>query len=219
MNKDFSFETIENFNNHIALSIPQYDWALKQVVELSEYFIEDNTKVYDLGCSEGQLFNSYKIRPSVNYIGIDNCDNLLSSAEDLNLGENVEFRDIDLTTYQGYGKSSFMTSIFTLQFLPRETRRHLLDRISRALLPGGAFISCEKVYSDNPLLQDATNSLYYDFKRTSFKADDILDKERSLRSLAKLQSLKKSIEDLSVIGDVEMFWRCYNFVGLIAIKN
>jgi tRNA (cmo5U34)-methyltransferase len=216
---DFSFETIENFNKHIALSIPQYDWALKQVVELSEYFIEDNTFVYDLGCSEGQLFSSYKIRPSVSYRGLDNCENLLSKAEGLDLGENVEFNKTDLVNYQGYGRSSFMTSIFTLQFLPRETRRHLLERVSRSLLPGGAFISCEKVYSDNALLQDATNSLYYDFKRASFPTDEILDKEKSLRSLAKLQGLKKSIDDLSVIGEVEMFWRCYNFVGLIAIKN
>ena len=216
---DFSFDTIENFNKHIALSIPQYDWALKQVVELSEYFIEDGTTVYDLGCSEGQLFSSYNIKPSVKYVGIDKSDNLLKGTEEIGATEGVDFINADLNHYNSYQKSSFITSIFTLQFLPRETRRILLKRISDTLLPGGAFISCEKVYSDNALLQDATNSLYYDFKRTSFPTDEILDKEKSLRSLAKLQGLKKSIDDLRVIGEVEMFWRCYNFVGLIAIKN
>ena len=88
-----------------------------------------------------------------------------------------------------------------------------------SLQSGGAFVSCEKVYSSNAKFQDITNSLYYEFKRKSFDANEILDKERDLRKIMQIQSLEKSIADLEPYGKVDIFWRSFNFVGLIVVKK
>jgi hypothetical protein len=38
----FSFETIENFDDHIAKSIPNYDLLVQSIVSLAPYFLHLN---------------------------------------------------------------------------------------------------------------------------------------------------------------------------------
>jgi hypothetical protein len=68
-------------------------------------------------------------------------------------------------------------------------------------------------------MQDITNSLYYKFKEENFEVSEILQKERQLRRSVKLNTLDEIKTELKCIGDVEVFWRSYNFAGLIVIKK
>ena len=54
---DFSFSNLgtENFDEHIDQSIPHYSTLNNNIVALSNYFIEGQTNVYDIGCSTGKL--------------------------------------------------------------------------------------------------------------------------------------------------------------------
>lgn len=216
--KEFSFDTIEDFDKHIDMSIPNYEFVVEQIKKYAEYFIQPYTYVYDLGCSTGSFLKSLPKQKNVGYIGLDNSSNLLPKN---NIEEEYElhFLNEDLNNFYDYDKSSFITSIFTLPFIPKLKRSILINRISDVLVSGGAFISCEKIYSSNPKMQDMTNSMYYQFKRESFSSNEILDKEISLRKMMYIQSLEQSIKDLSIIGPTEVFWRSYNFVGLISIKS
>jgi len=54
------------------------------------------------------------------------------------------------------------------------------------LIDGGAFVRSEKIFAQNAKVQDMMNSLYYDLKKQSFSEQEILDKEKELRHLAKL---------------------------------
>lgn len=240
----FSFDTIQNFDEHIDLSIPNYSFVAKQVSQYSEYFARDYTSIVDLGCSTGKLLLEMNHREKASYYGYDISDNLLPRGShkpifikgDLvqisenTLAVNAEAKSEKmLTGVEKYARSSgistfpkdisFAYSLFTLQFLPPIKRRTVISAINEYLVPGGAFVSCEKIYSKNAKLQDMTNSIYYEFKNQSFGADKILSKERDLRSLHTLQTLEESIHDLSVIGTPNLFWMSYNFVGIIVIKD
>jgi tRNA (cmo5U34)-methyltransferase len=51
----FSFDTINNFDEHIAQSIPNYHTLTEAICDLSTYFMTEDTQVIDLGCSTGKL--------------------------------------------------------------------------------------------------------------------------------------------------------------------
>ena len=52
---NFSFDTIQNFDEHIAQSIPNYDLLATSICDLSTFFVREDTRVVDLGCSTGKL--------------------------------------------------------------------------------------------------------------------------------------------------------------------
>jgi tRNA (cmo5U34)-methyltransferase len=220
--KPFAFKNINDFDNHIDLSIPNYSFVANEVKQLSEYFIQDDTIVYDLGCSTGKFLKSLTPHEGVMYVGIDEATNLLPVERSTKLDNHAKliFNDADLLDYDyGVGVSSFVVSMFTLQFLPLHKRKILIQKIYDSLIPGGAFVSCEKIYSSTSKFQDITNSIYYEYKEKSFSAKEILDKERDLRKIMKIQKLEDSIEDMSYIGPTEVFWRSHNFVGICSIKE
>lgn len=245
MTKRFSFDTVQNFDDHIDLSIPNYSFCAEQVKKFAEYFVRDYTSVVDLGCSTGKLIKEMTKSDKSSYYGYDISKNLLPletekepnvfwKDEDLvELAENTLNEktnilslvdDLKSDTYFKHLSTfpkdiSYAFSLFTLQFLPPVKRQLVINAIYRNMLPGSAFVSCEKVYSTNAKLQDITNSIYYEFKNKSFTADEILSKERDLRRIMTPQSLEKSMEQLSVIGKPNVFWMSYNFVGIIVIKE
>ena len=53
--KEFSFDTIQNFDEHILSSIPCYSLIIENIKSFAKYFIQENTNVYDIGCSTGKL--------------------------------------------------------------------------------------------------------------------------------------------------------------------
>ena len=53
---DFTFaHREEGFDEHIEHSIRGYSNLLDDVVNLSKYFVESDTKVVDVGCSTGKV--------------------------------------------------------------------------------------------------------------------------------------------------------------------
>lgn len=208
---EFSFDTVKDFSTHINQSIPTYGFLLKQVSQLATYFIQKDTNVVDLGCSTGNVFKALPLVEGVRYIGIDNSENLLPESK-----PPYEYRLEDLNRF-GMDQISLATSLFTLQFVP-EARHNIYEILKLNLVEGGAFINCEKIYSESAKMQDITNSLYYEFKRGSFSTEEILQKEQDLREMARLKTLDEIMEDMRSIGTPEIFWKSYNFVGIIVLK-
>lgn len=208
----FDFNEIDDFDRHIALSIPGYDNLTDRICQYAEYFIEQETNVYDIGCSTGKLLKRLPQFKRVRYVGIDNSKLLPES------GGCYQFLNADLRLYERFENASLVCSVFTLQFLPSVVRRQVIERIEKALLPGGAFIVCEKVFSPSARLQNIINSLYYQQKRQHFNGDEILEKEQKLRSNMRIRSMSELLEELGFIGTIEVFWKSFNFVGLIVVK-
>ncbi len=223
----FSFARFaDGFDEHIRQSIRGYVDLLSDCVGLSEYFIEDGTTVFDIGCSTGAflreiVFKNRERCPTTKYIGIDIEDKFSKFWPDLD-SNLVQLLVADARSFQVPDRCSFATSIFSLQFISPRERQNVIKNIHRALIPGGALIIAEKTLSKLSKLNDMLTSIYYEFKRQSFTEAEILAKERSLRSMMKLWTEEQILHALITAGfeetHVQCFWRNHNFAAFIALK-
>ena len=216
--EQFAFSTIQKFDDHISNSVVGYNDLVCDIINISDYFVEKDLKVYDLGCSTGKLLKLLSDRhPNSFFVGVENEPNFSDKFES---NGNLQFLKKDLTAIKDFTDATFITSVFTMQFLSEQDRVDVLKVVYNSLREGGCFIWAEKVLSNHPKFQDMLNFLHYEHKREKFSDTEILDKEKSLRSIMKLKTLDENLLLLKAIGfsKVEIFWRRYNFVGMIAIK-
>ena len=225
---DFTFaHREEGFDAHIDMSIRHYSTLHDDIVALSRYFIENDTNIVDIGCSTGKTLGAMidqnkEFAPDSNYIGVeyaygftDDMKARMVQYEDYNLDLICE----DIRNFE-FENCSLVTSIFTLQFMSHKDRQDVLNRIYDGLNPGGAFIFGEKTYSCSSKVQDILTFMFYDHKRKSFTADDIMTKEVTLRNMLKPNTWTELQSMLFEAGfsSVQTFWQNHLFLGAIAIK-
>jgi tRNA (cmo5U34)-methyltransferase len=230
---DFTFaHREEGFDEHIDKSIRGYADLLDDVISLSRYFVEDATNVYDIGCSTGKLTQrmleaNQDFCAEANYVGIEIADGFYDDMlrRQDHIGEIHPWASVDLrhedVRNTSLENASLVTSIFTLQFMSKKDRRETIQRIYDSLNEGGAFIFSEKVVCENANFQDMLTFNFYDFKRKAFATEDIMDKERTLRSMLKPSTWTEIREMMWDAGfyEVQPFWQNHMFVGGICIKN
>lgn len=204
----FSFDTIENFDEHINRSIPNYDLLQEAILSISEFVTIPNTAVIDLGCSTGTLLK--RMKHNGRKVGIDCATNLLPMHTNTEEFYIQDLREINLTKW---GDASLITSIFTLQFLPKSERGDILREIYHALCKHGFFIWAEKVMCDEGWQQEITTFSYYDFKRKKFSGDEILSKEQDLRPLMRCNTTYENqrLAEIAGFQNAQMIWKFYNF--------
>ena len=231
-NYDFTFaQREEGFDDHIEHSIRGYKNLLDDIVSLSRNFVEDETNVVDIGCSTGKLTEAFvhsnqNFCKYANYIGIELAPSFfeeLDKRHDRMTNEyywaNVDFQKKDVRQFK-FENCSLVTSIFTLQFMPRKDRFDVIKNIYDGLNFGGAFIFAEKTVCEDSRLQEMITFNFYDYKRKHFEASDILEKEKTLRNMLKPNTWKELEGMLECAGfkTAQPFWRNHMFVGAIAIK-
>ena len=55
----FDEQVSQHFDTHVRKSVPLYEEVQKAVIEISEWFIRDNSVVYDLGSLQEKPFLFY----------------------------------------------------------------------------------------------------------------------------------------------------------------
>lgn len=230
MTQKFTFaQREEGFDNHISQSIRGYNDLIGDVINLSQYFVENNTIVYDIGCSTGKMLKSMikqneKIAPNSAYVGIEIEEDFFKHFHsDSKEYSNLSFLREDVRRVEFQPNTSLVTSIFTLQFMPRQDRQDVINRIYDCLIPGGAFIFAEKTFAAHPMIHEMRTFTYYDFKKLSFTYDDIMEKEKKLRSMLKCNNRKGLIKMCNIAGfeedSIDSFWQNFGFTAFVAIKN
>ena len=223
---EFSFAAFaENFDTHIRQSIRGYDDLISDCLSLSTYFVEDETTALDIGCSAGTFLKRLKDAndtraPRASYVGVEIEERF---AIDWKLTARMTNVLADVRNFEFPSDCSFVTSIFSLQFISEKERQTILGKVHDCLVPGGGFVLAEKTFSPCSKLQDMLTSLHYDFKREYFTEAEILEKDRSLRSLMKPwteQKIKSSLRKAGFqLNKIQCFWKNHNFLGLIALKS
>ena len=221
----------EGFDEHIDWSIRGYSNLLGDIIGFSRYFVEGNTNVVDLGCSTGKttermLLHNKDHCNNATYVGVEiaegffgNLDERLEKLDKKEPWAQVEFHKGDVRDYE-FDNCSLVTSIFTLQFMPKKDRKAVIEKIFDGLNIGGAYIFAEKIYTENAFIQDMLTFNYYDFKCQKFEYNDIMSKEQTLRHMLKPNTWKE-IEDMLMgagFKSVQVFWQNFLFLGAIAIK-
>ena len=223
----FTFATEkEGFDEHINKSIRGYQDLWDDILKFSKYFVEDGTTVIDIGCSTGRLLKAMKSQndefaPGCVYRGIELEPEFF---KDLVNEDNLEFVRTDIREFdwaRNAPNCSLVTSIFSLQFLPKRDRQAVIDQVFRSLSKGGAFIFSEKVLGTDPQVEEMLTFCYYDWKRTNFTAEEILAKEQKLRSMMKPISYDEILSMVKAVGFnvVQPFWQNFHFVGVMALKH
>jgi tRNA (cmo5U34)-methyltransferase len=216
----------EGFDNHIEHSIRGYTNLWNDVLKYSEYFVEDYTNIVDVGCSTGKLLKAMiaqnTFAPDAQYVGIEVEEDFYKTYdEDEHNYDHLYYHRDDVREYQ-FSNCSLVTSIFTLQFIPEVQRLDIIRQIYDGLNPGGAFIFAEKTASEYSKIQEIKTFTYYDYKREHFTAEDILDKEKQLRHMMKLNTRNELISKCATAGfsfqKIDSFWQNYGFTAFIAIK-
>jgi tRNA (cmo5U34)-methyltransferase len=219
------------FDSHVRKSVPFYDEIQRMIVEMSDWFIHSNSLVYDLGCSVGEtitnLYHKHSKLKSPRFIGIDSSKEMLDIARknliNNNGYHNVTFIEYDLNLNYEIQESStsLITMLYTLQFLKPESRHKIIQECYKGLHDNGALIIIEKIVGNNPKFNEIWIELYNDLKlRNNLTLEQIKSKTDSLRGILLSYSQDKNIKLLRNAGfeDIDIFFKWYNFIGIIAIK-
>lgn len=220
-NWKFDKNVAKNFDSHVTKSVPLYDVSHDLCISLSEFFLKENGRCYDIGCSNGSLLNKIKVKNAekkLNLIGIDNSKPMISLAK--KKYKNISFKNAHLENFS-FLKSDLVLSLYTIQFLKPKYRQGLFNKIYKSLNWGGAFVLFEKIRADDARFQDIMTFLYFDFKsQNGLDSSEILNKEISLRSVLEPYTIQANIDYLKRAGfkDIMPISQYLNFKGFLAIK-
>ena len=227
---DFTFDSAvaDVFPDMIRRSVPGYETIISMLGTLGNQYAQDNSSVYDLGCSLGASTLSFyqQIRASnIQFIGIDNAPAMVEQCkQNLNkhmpdsqhqvLCQNIEETDIC--------NASVVVINFTLQFLPIEARQKLLNKIYQGLLPGGCLILSEKVQYDNQQRQSLLTDWHHAFKRANHYSDmEISQKRTAIENVLIPETAETHVKRLKESGfnQAEQWFQCFTFCSFLAIKE
>ena len=221
----FTSDVAKVFDTHVRKSIPLYEEFQRMTADMSEWFIQNGSIVYDLGASTGetlfQLQKRHKAKENVRFIGIDNSETMVSQAREKAIADNVQFLHQDVLNMK-LGEADLVTSLFTMQFLGLPERTQLLGNVYQCLRNGGALIMAEKILAEEAQFDEMWVELYWDFKKRQGLTDgQILQKARSIRGILRPLTLAENIRLLRVVGfsSIDIFLKWYNFCGFLAVKN
>lgn len=221
MSKEFfSFDTVKDFDAHIARQILEYPELDALIKDIAINFLEDGTNVYDLGCSTGRMIkelSSLYQEKKVTFLGIETNPNFI---KDHISTDRVVFSNKDLRTPTSFVNASMVLSIFTLQFIGEQHRERVLREAYEGLNRGGAFLLSEKVYSSTARVHKILEMRNWDLKKKQYQASEILADEKDLRDVMKPFTVEQNIADLQKAGfsEIEVVWRFNNFVAFLCIK-
>jgi len=214
------------FDSHVRKSVPFYDEIQRMVIEVSEYFVRDESVVYDLGSSTGTtidlLSRAHAGKQDAQFFGFDLSKFMIKEARKKVNRSNVRFYRKNVLDVEFSPPANFVTSLFTMQFLTLAERRRLLANIFEGLIEGGGLLIVEKVSSEHSVFEDMWTELYWDFKRRQgFTPEQIVEKANSIRGVMKPLTTEENIDLLwqSGYSRVDICFKWYNWAAILAIKN
>jgi tRNA (cmo5U34)-methyltransferase len=222
----FDAEVSRAFDAHVRKSVPFYDELQRMLVELSDYFVRDQSVIYDLGCSTGATLDllaaHHAAKENAQFIGVDLSESMVQEAQARVQRPNVRFLHKNVLDVEFSPPANFVVSLYTLQFLTLTERRQLLTDINAGMVEGGALLLAEKTRAENSFFEDMWLELHWDFKRRQgLSPEQILEKANSLRGVLNPLTTEENIDLLFQTGfsRVEVFFKWYNWSGFLALKN
>jgi tRNA (cmo5U34)-methyltransferase len=220
----FAGDTAANFDAHVSKSVPLYYEGHKLVTDLSDYFVGNDSIVYEIGCSTAALTKKlaqHHASKKARFVGIEIEQDMADIAARNCAGlPSVEIRCGDATNYD-FEKADLIVAYYTVQFVLPKHRQALVDRLYQALNWGGALLMFEKVRAPDARFQDMVSQAYVDFKLDNgYSPNEIVTKARSIRRVLEPFSTQGNIDMMKRAGfvDVMSVMKYLCFEGFVAIK-
>lgn len=227
---DFKFgATVANvFDDMVNRSVPFYGEIQRMMAELAADYSKPGTDVYDLGCATGATLIGMNtaIAQDIRFIGIDDSPEMLEKCRtklvEANFQRPFELRVADLNNSVEISNASVVVLCLTLQFVRPIYREKLLKSIADGLHSGGILILVEKILAEDSALNRDFIKYYYNYKRRNqYSEMEISQKREALENILIPYKLSENIAMLRDTGfsHCEVFFKWYNFSGLIACKK
>jgi len=197
--------------------------------ELVADFAVEGTSIYDLGCSTANTFlvAGANLRPDVNvrFIGLDSSEEMLQKGRE-KLGSTgfhwpYTLKLHDLNDGVHIENASVALLVLTLQFVRPLNRESLVASLHRGLNKNGCLLLVEKVLGEHSTFNRLFINHYYEMKRRNGYSDmEIAQKREALENVLIPYQLEENKRLLRRVGfeQVDVFFKWYNFCGILAIK-
>jgi tRNA (cmo5U34)-methyltransferase len=218
-------ELAEIFEHYVRRHVPFYDEIHRMVSEISDRFIRDGSRVYDLGTSTGEcvlrIHERHKAK-RLRFVAVDSSSEMIAKAEvRLSNVPDVEFVLADLNKPFMFNGPDMVTAILLFQFLRPSSRGKLLEEIYHGLNYGGALVIAEKIKARTGHFESMWTEFHNDLKRRmGVDESEIAAKASSLKGVLIPNSLATNMRLIRQAGfrEVEVFFKWYNWVGIVAVK-
>jgi tRNA (cmo5U34)-methyltransferase len=230
-NADFTFgeDTAAVFDDMLDRSVPFYAEIQRMIGELAADFAADGTSIYDLGCSTANTFLAVGalLRPELNvrFVGLDSSEEMLRKAEHklaaTGFPWSYSLAHQDLNDALHIENASVALMVLTLQFVRPLNRDSVVASVHRGLNHNGCFLLVEKVLGEHSTFNRLFINHYYEMKRRKGYSDlEIAQKREALENVLIPYRLEENKRLLRRVGfqHVDVFFKWYNFCGIIAIK-
>jgi len=226
---DFAFDerVASVFPDMIRRSVPGYGDIISLLGLFAEQYAQQDSTLYDLGCSLGAATLSLRRRITASgcrIVAVDNAEAMVERcrehiAADLSpTPVEVMCEDIRDVIIEN---ASVVVLNFTLQFLKPEERLALLKRIYQGLLPGGVLVLSEKIRFADDKSQQFEETMHLAFKRANgYSEMEISQKRQALENVLIPETVEQHRERMTQAGfsRVEPWFQAFNFASLAAFK-
>lgn len=226
---DFAFDenVAKVFPDMIRRSVPGYETTIALTGLLAEQYAQPDSYCYDLGCSLGAATLAMRSRiqqPGCRIVAVDNAEAMTRRCQQhvRQAAEGIavevicaDIQDIEIKN------ASVVVLNFTLQFIPPAARLALMQHIYKGMRPGGALLLSEKIVFSEAAEQQRMEALHIAFKKANGYSDlEISQKRTALENVLIPDTLEQHQQRLQTVGfsSVDVWFRCLNFVSLLAIK-
>ena len=221
----FNNKVAKVFDAHVNQSIPMYKEFHKQIAKISEFYLKDNSVIYDLGCSTGNyIYEVCKIKnEKLNIYGIDESKKMIELAKlktSIFKNNKIKFICGDILKIK-FKRFDLAVCSLMMPFFSNQKQEKILKKIFNNLNKNGATIFLNKTICEYSNFENIFNQLYYDFKLSKkISSKDILKKAQSLRSVHTTNTAQNDIKKLKKIGfsKIEIFFKYLNFTGYLVEK-
>lgn len=227
---DFAFDdaVADVFPDMIRRSVPGYETVISLLGVLANQYAQNNSRVYDLGCSLGAATLSIHQQTrslDLEHICVDNSEAMVKRCEsrlqrhmpEVNL--QVLCEDIQNTVINN---ASVIVVNFTLQFLAPEARLALLKNIYEGLLPNGVLVMSEKLVFENSVENQLQIDWHHNFKRANGYSDlEISQKRAAIENVMIPDTFEQHQKRLRAAGFEQSYqwFQSFNFASIVAIKG
>lgn len=216
------------FPDMLRRSIPGYPAIIDMIETLTARFAQNESNLYDLGCSLGasslSMLRGLTSKSSCKILAIDNsmpmiarCRELCQKSSDSN---SINFICEDILKSE-IKDASVVVMNFTLQFINPAARCGLIKKIHDGMRDGGILILSEKVKFDDVQVNELLIDVYHAFKKSNGYSDlEISQKRTALENVLIPETIKDHRDRLIRAGfkSANVWFQCFNFMSMLAIK-
>ncbi|RKQ96275.1 tRNA (cmo5U34)-methyltransferase [Kushneria sinocarnis] len=226
----FSFDeqVVRCFPDMIRRSVPGYGQIIGMLGVIAARHLRHGAHVYDLGCSLGASTLALCQQLPADAFTLDAIDlspAMVQRARDV-LAEHcpgyaIGVHEGDIRTCPLQPAGLIMVN-FTLQFLDPADRDAVIERLCRALEPGGVLILAEKITFADDAQRTLMSDWHHDFKRANGYSElEISQKRNALENVMIPDTLDAHHERLTRCGFTRHYtwFQHLNFAAMVAFRN